>query len=278
MTYHPIPLAAVIGSPIGHSLSPLVHGYWLKQYGIRGYYVPMEIASADLATVLRAMPSMGFVGTNVTLPHKEAALALADEATEAARNIGAANTLTLRADGTIHADNTDGYGFIANLRAGAPSWRPEAGPAAVIGAGGAARAIVFSLLAEGVPEVRLTNRTRTRAEALRADFGSAVTVVDWDDVGPMVQDATTVVNTSSLGMDGKEEFTLPIDKLSPSATVTDCVYTPLQTPLLQVAATRGCTTVDGLGMLLHQAVPGFERWFGHKPQVTDALRAAVLGQ
>lgn len=277
MTDHPrIPLAAVIGSPVAHSRSPAVHGYWLRQYGIRGYYIPVDIAAPDLSGTMRAMHKMGFVGCNVTIPHKEAALALADSASETAVSIGAANTMTLAADGSIFADNTDGYGFIANLRAGAPLWRPGAGPAAVIGAGGAARAIVHSLLAEGVPEVRIANRTRARAEALRDDFGPRLTVVDWVGAADMLDGAAVVVNTSSLGMQGKAPFDIALDALSPAAVVTDCVYTPLVTPLLRGAAARGCVTVDGLGMLLHQAVPGFERWFGHRPEVTADLRRQVL--
>lgn len=276
MTYPKIPLAAVIGSPISHSRSPLVHGYWLKQYGIRGYYIPMDIASQDLKSVFCSMAKMGFVGCNVTIPHKETVLSLADQVSNSAKNIGAANTITFGPDGEIHADNTDGYGFMANLYAGAPSWRPQAGPAAVIGAGGAARAIIYSLLHDGVKEVRVANRTRARAEALRADFGSAVCVVDWSDVGNMFDDASLVVNTSSLGMDNKDPFVLPLDTLTSRSVVTDCVYTPLETPLLYTARQRGCKTVDGLGMLLHQAVPGFERWFGHTPEVTEELRSTVL--
>lgn len=277
MTDHPrIPLAGVIGSPIAHSRSPALHGYWLKHYGIKGHYIPMDVARDDLETVLRTLPKAGFVGCNVTIPHKEAALALADVVSDRAALIGAANTLIFRPDGKIHADNTDGYGFIANLRDGAPGWQPNAGPAAVIGAGGAARAIVASLLEVGCPEVRIANRTRARAENLRTEFGARVVVYDWVQAGNMLEGAATVVNTSSLGMDGKADFRVPLDALSPSAVVTDIVYTPLRTHLLQEAEAMGCATVDGLGMLLHQAVPGFERWFGQRPEVTQDLRDAVL--
>ncbi|MCV2879021.1 shikimate dehydrogenase [Sedimentimonas flavescens] len=277
MTDHPrIPLAGVIGSPIAHSRSPALHGYWLKHYGIKGHYIPMDVARDDLETVLRTLPKAGFVGCNVTIPHKEAALALADVVSDRAALIGAANTLIFRPDGKIHADNTDGYGFIANLRDGATGWQPNAGPAAVIGAGGAARAIVASLLEVGCPEVRIANRTRARAENLRTEFGARVVVYDWVQAGNMLEGAATVVNTSSLGMDGKAEFRVPLDALSPSAVVTDIVYTPLRTHLLQEAEAMGCATVDGLGMLLHQAVPGFERWFGQRPEVTQELRDAVL--
>jgi len=277
MTDHPrIPLAGVIGSPVAHSRSPAVHGYWLKHYGIAGYYVPIDVAQGDLETVLRTLPKAGFVGCNITIPHKERVLAIADVVSDRAALIGAANTLIFRPDGRIHADNTDGYGFIANLREGAPHWQPAEGPAAVIGAGGAARAIITSLLEVGCPEIRISNRTRARADALRAEFGARIVIYDWVQAGNMLEDARTVVNTSSLGMIGKQEFRVPLDALSAEAVVTDCVYTPLRTTLLEEAEAIGCTTVDGLGMLLHQAVPGFERWFGQRPEVTPELRAAVL--
>lgn len=278
MTDHPrIPLAGVIGSPVAHSRSPRLHAYWLRKYGLAGHYVPMDVAQADLAEVLRALPKAGFVGCNVTIPHKETVLQLADVVTDRAALIGAANTLIFRKDGKIHADNTDGYGFIANLRQNAPGWKPAAGPAAVFGAGGAARAVVASLLEVGVPEIRVTNRTRPRAEGLRAEFGAKVVVCDWVQAGNMLDDAATVVNTSSLGMVGKPEFLVPLDGLMQSAVVTDLVYTPLRTKFLETAAAMGCTTVDGLGMLLHQAAPGFERWFGKRPEVDQATRDAVLG-
>ncbi len=277
MTDHPrIPLAGVIGSPIAHSRSPVLHGYWLRQYGIRGHYIPMDVAENDLETVLHALPKAGFVGCNVTIPHKEKVLAFADVISDRAALIGAANTIIFRPDGRIYADNTDGYGFIANLHDAAPGWRASQGPAAVIGAGGAARAIIASLLEVGCPEIRISNRTRARADVLRAEFGARIVVYDWVQAGNMMEDALTLVNTSSLGMEGKAEFRVPLDALSSRAVVTDCVYSPLQTRMLQEAAAIGCTTVDGLGMLLHQAVPGFERWFGHRPEVTAELRAAVL--
>lgn len=271
-----IPLAGVIGSPIAHSKSPVLHGHWLKTYGIRGFYIPMEVSAESLEEVLRALPKAGFVGVNVTVPHKVAALEIADLVTDRATLIGAANTLIFRKDGKIHADNTDGYGFIENLRQGAPDWNPAAGPAAVLGAGGAARAIVASLLDVGVPEIMISNRTRIRAEALQHDFGKRLRVVDWVQAGNMLEDAATVVNTTSLGMVGKPELRVPLDGLQKGALVTDLVYAPLQTRLLRVAQEMGCVTVDGLGMLLHQAVPGFERWFGHRPTVDVATRAAVL--
>lgn len=273
-----IPLAGVIGSPVAHSLSPKLHGHWLKAYGIAGHYIPMDIAANDLADALKMLPRMGFVGVNVTIPHKEAALSLANLVTDRAALIGAANTLIFHEDGRIHADNTDGYGFIANLRQNAPGWDPRSAPAVVFGAGGAARAIITALLDAGAPEIRLSNRTRGRAEALRSEFGPKIVVKDWVHAGPMLAEAGTVVNTTSLGMVGKPEFRVSLDALEPDAVVNDLVYAPLRTPFLEAAAERGCRTVDGLGMLLHQAAPGFERWFGLRPEVDEALRNKVLGQ
>lgn len=271
-----IPLAGVIGSPIAHSKSPVLHGHWLRTCGLAGFYIPMEVGTENLAEVLRALPKAGFVGVNITVPHKVAVMALADQVTDRATLIGAANTLIFGKDGKIHADNTDGYGFIENLRQGAPDWNPAAGPAAVLGAGGAARAVIVSLLDAGVPEILISNRTRLRAETLQHDFGNRLRVVDWVQAGNMLEDAATVVNTTSLGMVGKPELRVPLDGLQKGAVVTDLVYAPLQTRFLRVAQEMGCITVDGLGMLLHQAVPGFERWFGTRPTVDAATRAAVL--
>ncbi|MEX0277192.1 MAG: shikimate dehydrogenase [Ruegeria sp.] len=276
MTDHRIPLAGVLGHPIAHSRSPKLHGHWLKTYGLPGHYIPMDVAPVDLETVLRTLPKAGFVGANVTVPHKEAALRLADHVSDRASVIGAANTLVFRDDGSIHADNTDGYGFIENLRAGAPDWVPQDGPAVVFGAGGAARAILWALADAGVPEILLTNRTRTRADHLKEEFGQRITVVDWVQAGNVIENAELVVNTTSLGMQGQPELRVPLDGLQPGAVVTDLVYTPLRTRMLQQAEDAGCTTVDGLGMLLHQAVPGFERWFGVRPQVDAETRAAAL--
>ena len=268
-----IPLAGVIGAPVGHSRSPRLHGTWLRHYAIAGHYVPLHVETGDLERVLRTMPAMGFVGANVTIPHKEAALALADEVTDIAARIGAANTLTFR-DGRIHADNTDGYGFIANLRQSAPDWRRGAGAALVLGAGGAARGIIVALQDAGVQDIRLTNRTRARAEELAAEFGCSVQ--DWDERAEGMGDLGLLVNTTALGMAGQPALDMPLDALPAHALVTDIVYTPLETPLLRDASARGLQVVDGLGMLLHQAVPGFERWFGTRPEVTESLRAAVL--
>ncbi|MFT5799793.1 MAG: shikimate dehydrogenase [Candidatus Azotimanducaceae bacterium] len=276
MSLNKIPLAGVIGSPIAQSKSPQLHKHWLKTYGLQGFYIPMDIASADLRDVLLTLPKMGFVGINVTAPHKEAVLQLADLVTDRATLIGAANTLIFRKDGKIHADNTDGYGFLENLKAGAPQWVPKSGPAVVLGAGGAARAVVASLLDAGVPEILISNRTRIRAEKLVDDFGHRLQVVDWIQAGNVLEEAVLTVNTTSLGMIGKPELRVPLDGLRKGTIATDLVYAPLQTNFLREAAAQGCTTVDGLGMLLHQAVPAFERWFGQRPVVDSATRAAAL--
>ena len=236
----------------------------------------MDVSPENLAQVLESLPKAGFVGVNVTVPHKERVMELAHQITDRAALIGAANTLVFRDDGTIHADNTDGYGFIENLRQGAPDWVPTDGPAAVLGAGGAARAVVSALLDAGVPEILISNRTRLRAEVLQQDFGKRLKVVDWVQAGNMLEEAKTVVNTTSLGMIGKPELRVPLDGLQPGTVVTDLVYVPLKTRLLAEAEAAGSTTVDGLGMLLYQAVPGFERWFGQRPTVDAATRAAVL--
>ncbi len=236
----------------------------------------MDVSTKDLEAAIRMLPNLGFVGVNITIPHKERVLEIADLVTDRATMIGAANTLIFRKDGKIHADNTDGYGFFENLRSGAPQWDPRAAPAAILGAGGAARAVVASLLDAGVPEVLISNRTRIRAEKLANELGHRVTVVDWVQAGNMLDEANLFVNTTSLGMDGKAEMRIPLDGLRPGLVVTDLVYTPLQTRLLQAADAAGCTTVDGLGMLLYQAVPGFERWFGMRPEVDAAARAAAL--
>lgn len=276
MTHTKIPLAGVIGHPIAHSRSPILHRHWLRRFGLPGFYIPMDVEGDDLETVLRALPKAGFVGVNITVPHKERVMEIADLVTDRAILIGAANTLIFRPDGKIHADNTDGYGFLENLRSGAPSWSPDAGPVALLGAGGAARAVVASLLDAGVKEIMVANRTRLRAERLQDDFGRRLRVVDWVQAGNMIDQAALVVNSTSLGMTGKAALRVPLDGLHAGQVVTDLVYAPLRTDLLAAAEAAGCHTVDGLGMLLHQAVPAFERWFGVRPVVDDQTREAAL--
>ncbi|ABD53113.1 shikimate dehydrogenase [Jannaschia sp. CCS1] len=276
MTRDTIPLAGVIGDPISHSLSPRLHGHWLRRYGLQGHYVPLHVNHANLETVLRTLPLMGFVGVNVTLPHKEHVLSIADSVTDRAALIGAANTLTFTANEQIQADNTDGMGFLSNIRQALPGWSASAGPALVLGSGGAAKAIVSALVSDGAPVVHVANRTRARADGLKEQFGARVSPSDWTHIPDLIGDAALIVNTTSLGMAGQSPLSLDLSRLSPPTVVTDIVYAPLQTNLLRDASIRGCETVDGLGMLLHQAVPGFERWFNYTPTVDEDLREAVL--
>ena len=270
------PVVAILGYPIHHSKSPRMHGYWLDQAGVLGYYVPLEIHPDNFEDALKNMPKQGFRGANVTIPHKERALEIADYVSERAKRIGAANTLYFDADGKIHADNTDGYGFITNLKKGAPEWNAKAGPALVLGAGGAARAILDALITEETPKLYLTNRTKERAQALASEFGDTVEVLDWDNKNVVFSEVKTLINTTSLGMNGKGDLGLDFSQLTSAITVTDIVYTPLETDLLKHAKQPGCTCVDGLGMLIYQGIPGFSNWFGVAPKVTDELRELLL--
>ncbi len=269
-------LAGVIGSPIGHSKSPLIHGYWIQKYGLSGYYVPVEIRPENFEPALRSMPKLGFRGVNVTIPYKETVLSLATSISDRAALIGAANTIIFGSDGSIRADNTDGVGFIENIRSQAPDWSGSNGPAVVLGAGGASRAIVSALLAEGVPEVRLTNRTRHRAEMFRDQFGAKITVVEWSRANEAMDGAALIVNTTSLGMVGNQPLNVKLNAAPNYALVTDIVYTPINTDFLQQAQSFGLRSVDGVGMLLHQAVPGFSYWFDVRPDVDEELRRIVL--
>jgi shikimate dehydrogenase len=267
--------ACVIGWPVEHSRSPLIHRYWLQQYGIDGAYEKESVRPEALARFLGSLGAQGFAGANVTLPHKEAALRLATVADEAARAIGAANTLWLDQTGRLCASNTDAYGFMTNLNQAAPGWNEGRRPVMVLGAGGAARAILHGLLAEGTTRIFLANRTLDRAEGLAQAFGHAVEVVEWEDRNRALSSCGLLVNATSLGMTGKEPLEIDLAALPKDAVVADIVYSPLETPLLAQARARGNRVVDGLGMLLHQAVPGFERWFGVRPEVTPELRAQV---
>jgi shikimate dehydrogenase len=269
-------LAGVVGWPVEHSRSPRLHGYWLDHYRIDGAYVPLAIRPEDLARALRALPMLGFAGVNVTIPHKEAALGLVDSLDPVASRVGAVNTIVITAEGRLCGSNTDGYGFLENLRAGAPSWDPTAGPATVLGAGGAARAVIVALLDAGVPEIRLLNRTRTRADALVALGRARIRVYDWHDDRPALARATLLVNATSLGMAGQPTLDVDLTSLAKGAVVSDIVYVPLMTDLLARAKAEGYVAIDGLGMLLHQARPGFAAWFGREPAVTDTLRTFVL--
>jgi shikimate dehydrogenase len=268
-------LAGVMGWPVAHSRSPRLHGYWLEKYGIDGAYVPLPVEAAHFPQALRTLSHLGFRGVNVTVPHKEAALVAVDTADHHARRIGAVNTVIMREDGSLEGRNTDGIGFLNHLKDVAPAWQAAAAPAVVIGAGGAARAIVATLQSAGAPEIRLVNRTLDRAEALALSFGNPVKVMPWINRAGALRDAGLVVNTTTLGMHGQPGLDLELIGLTPGAAVFDCVYNPLETPLLAQARRHGLVPVDGLGMLLHQAKPGFHAWFGVDPAITDELRALV---
>ncbi|MEZ5840338.1 MAG: shikimate dehydrogenase [Hyphomicrobiales bacterium] len=267
--------AFVIGWPIRHSRSPVIHGHWLKHYGIAGSYEAVAVKPEELAGFLRDLAANGYVGGNVTVPHKEAAFAAAERTDDIARSLAAANTLWLE-DGRLAASNTDGYGFLANLDAGAPGWDAAKGKAVVLGAGGAARAVVHGLVGRGFPTVAIVNRTLSRIDDFKDRFGPAVEAVSWENRSEVLAGATILVNTTSLGMAGEPDLDIDLAALPTAALVTDIVYVPLETGLLRAARERGNPAVDGLGMLLHQAVPGFERWFGVRPDVTPELRAKVL--
>jgi shikimate dehydrogenase len=266
--------ACVIGWPVSHSRSPLIHGYWLQRYGIDGSYVRRPVEPGDVADFLRTLRDQGFAGCNVTLPHKEAAFAAASEARPAARNAGAANTLWFEGNKLI-ADNTDSAGFMNSLSAAQSSLQIDGATISVLGAGGAARGIVFALLERGAGAVRLFNRTRARADALATAFGTKVTAHDWRERVDRSRDVSLLVNSTSLGMKGAAPLDMDVSVLDPGCLVADIVYVPLETPLLAAARARRLATVDGLGMLLHQAVPGFEKWFGVRPEVTAELRALI---
>ncbi len=268
--------AGVLGWPVGHSLSPRLHEFWLGEYGVDGTYEPLPVRPEDFEAALRNLPDQGFAGVNVTVPHKEAAFETVDTLDAVSKRIGAVNTVVINADGSLAGSSTDGFGFLENLKEGAPGWSASTGPAVVLGAGGASRAVTAALLDASAPGVKLVNRTLSRAEQLARDVGGAITVVPWDDRVAALSDAAILVNTTTLGMEGEDPLEIDLDLLPPEAVVTDIVYAPLETPLLQQAAKRGNPTVDGLGMLLHQARPGFRQWFGVDPAVTDALRAHVL--
>jgi shikimate dehydrogenase len=266
--------AFVCGHPISHSRSPLIHGYWLKELGLGGSYERIDVSPADFPPFLAGLPNGPFAGGNVTIPHKEAAFALVSRRDAAAEAIRAVNTLWIE-DGRVVGGNTDAYGFAANLDDGAPDWR-AASVATVLGAGGAARAVVYALKEAGIAEIRIANRTAARAEELAESFGAGVSAHNWAEAGRLLGLTEILVNTTSLGMPGQPEMDVDLSLLPDSAIVTDIVYVPLMTPLLRQAQERGLRTVDGLGMLLHQAVAGFERWFGVRPAVSAGLRQEIV--
>ena len=268
-------IAGVMGWPVGHSRSPRLHNFWLARAGIDGAYVPMAVPPDRVNDALRVLPSLGFAGTNVTIPHKEAAFETVDQTDAIARRIGAVNTVHVRGDGVLAGTNTDAFGFVEALRSRLRGWSAAGASVTVLGAGGAARAIVAALQDEGASEIRLVNRTRARAETLRDRFGPPVVAVDWAEREQALEGSRLLVNTTALGMAGGEPLDIRLDGLPSDAVVNDIVYTPLETPLLAAARARGCRAVDGLEMLLHQARPGFAGWYGFEPAVDDALRAHV---
>ncbi len=270
-------LAGVMGWPVAHSRSPRVHGFWLERHGIDGAYLPLAVQPEKLQAALGGLAALGFSGCNLTIPHKVSALELIGEVSPLAARIGAVNTVIVKKDGTLRGDNSDAFGFLENLRAGAPQLDLAAGPVILLGAGGAARAVCAGLLQSGAPEIRLLNRNMARAEALAAILGPAIKPLPWTERHAALEDAVLLVNTTSLGMTGQPRLELDLSLLPEYAVVNDLVYSPLTTALLAAARQRGNIVVDGLGMLLHQARPGFAAWFGVEPEVTAELRAFVAG-
>lgn len=268
-------LAGLMGWPVSHSRSPRLHGYWLDRHRIDGVYVPLPVAPGRIETALRALPVLGFRGCNLTVPHKESALAFCDELDPLARRIGAVNTIVVGEDGRLIGSNTDTYGITESLRRNSP-WRSGHQPVVVLGAGGAARAASFALIDAGAASIRIVNRTRLRAEILAEELGAGAEAVDWDHRHEALDDASLLINTTSLGMAGQPPLEIDLSALPAAAVVCDAVYVPLETPLLAAARARGNPVVDGLGMLLYQAQPGFEAWFGIRPQVDDDLRRFIL--
>jgi shikimate dehydrogenase len=265
--------ACVIGWPVEHSRSPLIHNYWLRKYGVAGEYRRELVPREEFASFVRSLAARGYVGANVTVPHKEAALGLS-EPDQRALAVGAANTLWFEGS-ALRSTNTDVYGFLANLDASAPGWDRNLSKAVILGAGGAARAVIFGLLSRGAERLIVVNRTLARAEMLSQKFGTRVCSSRWDEMDSALPDAALLVNTTMLGMQGQPALAVDIGRLPAHAVVADLVYAPVQTPLLVAAKTRGLRVADGLGMLLHQAVGGFALWFGKTPAVTVELRALV---
>lgn len=268
-------LAGIMGWPVAHSRSPMIHGHWIKELGLSGAYVPLAVRPERLSEAIKALPALGFAGCNVTIPHKEAAMPLVDHVDPLAKRIGAINTIVVEADGSLSGSNTDAFGFIESLKEAKPDWRADGGPAAVMGAGGGARAVVASLAERGATEIRVINRTLARAQKLAVDFGAPVRAISWQQRHDALDGASLLVNTTNQGMTGQAPLDLTLDRLPSGALVSDIVYIPLQTPLLAAARKRGNPVVNGLGMLLHQARPAFKAWFAVMPDATPELRQLV---
>ena len=268
-------LAGVMGWPVGHSRSPKLHNYWIEKYGLLGAYVQLPVAPGKLEAAVAGLPALGFRGCNITIPHKVDALKLVHEVDPVARRMGAMNTIVVQPDGSLKGFNNDGFGYIQSLLDAKPDWRAEAGPVTVLGAGGAARAVVLSLADRGAKEVRLLNRSLDKAQALADEFGGPVKALPWEARHDALEGVALLVNTTSLGMHGQPALDLNLAELPAHALVSDVIYVPLETPLLAAARLRGNPTVNGLGMLLNQARPAFHAWFGVMPEITPELRAAV---
>ena len=271
-------LAGVIGDPILHSKSPILHRFWLNQNNINGHYIPLKVSKIDLELVLKTLPKMGFSGVNVTVPHKESVLKIANKITQRASQIGSANTLTFLTCGGFKADNTDGYGFLKNLEENESAWDPSNAKVLIIGAGGASRAVISALLNSGVSKIVITNRTYERANELKEYFDRKIDVIKWNEKEQFLGEINTLVNTTTLGMLGCENLNLPLSNINKGTIVLDLVYNPIKTTLLQNAEKQGCKIIDGLGMLLHQATPGFKEWFGVEPKITNEIRKRILTQ
>jgi shikimate dehydrogenase len=268
--------AGVMGWPVAHSRSPTIHNHWIRQYGLQGAYGLFPVQPERLEDAVRGLRALGLAGCNVTIPHKVGAMQLMDVVEPLARRMGAINTIVVTAEGALHGFNTDGFGYIQSLRDARADWAANAGPATVLGAGGAARAVVLSLLDQGASEIRLLNRTRSKAQDLADEFGAGVTVHDWSERSEALSDIALLVNTTNQGMHGQPGLDIQLERLPQAALVSDAVYIPLETPLLQAARLRGNQTVNGLGMLLNQARPAFQAWFGVLPEITPALHQAVM--
>jgi shikimate dehydrogenase len=268
-------IAGLLGWPVAHSRSPVIHNHWLARYGIAGRYVLFGVPPDRLETAVRGIAVLGLRGCNVTTPHKQAIFPMLDHVDELARKIGAINTVVVGDDGALSGFNNDGNGFVQSVRDAVAGWRPDAGPITIVGAGGAARAIIASLQAQRAREIRVVNRTRSRADELQARFGAPVVAVSWDERSAALEGARLLVNATNQGMAGKPPLDLALDALPKDAIVSDVIYVPPQTPLLAAARARGHVTVNGLGMLLNQARPAFNAWFGVMPEITPELRAAI---
>ena len=268
-------MAGVMGWPVMHSRSPMMHNYWMKQQGIKGTYVFLGIKPEGLESALRALHPLGFSGCNLTIPHKLDAMTMVDEVDDTARKIGAISCVIVGEDGTLSGTNNDWLGFLGNLKHQQPGWRADSGPCTVIGAGGGGRAVVYGLLEEGAKEVRLVNRTQHNAERIAEDFNGPISVYPWKERNSLLEGATTVVNVTNQGMVGEAPLDITLEKLAPDALAADIIYTPLESPFLAAAGKRQNRTVNGLGMLLHQGPPAWKRWFKIEPTVTDELRGMM---